>query len=44
MNIKGLRAFARIISSGTLNAAAKSLNISGSALSRQQTWMQSSGI
>jgi DNA-binding transcriptional LysR family regulator len=35
MNIKGLQAFTRIMETGTLSAAAKSLNASESALSRQ---------
>lgn len=35
MNILGLRAFSQIMASGTLTAAAKGLNISPSALSRQ---------
>lgn len=35
MNIKGLRAFKQIMSTGTLSAAAKQMNISESALSRQ---------
>ncbi len=35
MNIKGLRAFTQIMTTGTLSAAAKSMNTSVSALSRQ---------
>ncbi len=35
MNIKGLRVFARIMATGTLSSAAKSLNTSESATSRQ---------
>ncbi len=35
MNILGLRAFSQIMATGTLTSAAKSLNISPSALSRQ---------
>ncbi len=35
MNIVGLKAFSRIMASGTLTSAAKSMNLSPSALSRQ---------
>ena len=40
MNIKGLQAFTRIMTSGTLSAAAKSMNISESALSRQLSLLE----
>lgn len=40
MNIKGLRAFTKIMAMGTLSAAAKSMNISESALSRQLSLLE----
>ncbi len=40
MNIKGLRAFTRIMATGTLGAAAKSLHVSESALSRQLSLLE----
>ncbi len=40
MNIKGLRAFKQIMATGTLSAAAKSMNISESALSRQLSLLE----
>jgi DNA-binding transcriptional LysR family regulator len=40
MNIKGLRAFKQIMATGTLSAAAKSMNISDSALSRQLSLLE----
>lgn len=41
MNIIGLKAFYRIMATGTLTAAAKSMNISPSALSRQLAVLES---
>lgn len=41
MNIKGLQAFIRIMETGTLSAAARSLNASESALSRQLALLES---
>jgi len=40
MNIKGLRAFTRIMAMGTLSAAAESMHISESALSRQLSLLE----
>lgn len=40
MNIKGLRAFKQIMATGTLSAAAKLMNISESALSRQLSLLE----
>jgi len=40
MNVKGLRAFQKIMETGTLNAAAKSLNVSESAMSRQLSLLE----
>jgi len=40
MNIKGLRAFKQIMATGTLSAAAKTMNISESALSRQLSLLE----
>lgn len=40
MNIKGLQAFTRIMEAGTLSAAARSLNVSESALSRQLSLLE----
>lgn len=40
MNIKGLKAFSRIMATGTLSAAAKSMHISESALSRQLSLLE----
>ena len=40
MNIKGLRAFQKIMETGTLSAAAKALNVSESALSRQLSLLE----
>lgn len=40
MNFKGLRAFTRIMATGALNTAAKSMNISESALSRQLSLLE----
>ncbi len=40
MNIKGLRAFNQIMATGTLSAAAKQMNISESALSRQLSLLE----
>ena len=40
MNIKGLQVYSRIMATGTLAAAAKSLNASESATSRQLSLLE----